>query len=70
MIAAVICHTVVLSCFGRGLLHGLQACTAEAWGVVYKCDELEASAWVALCSAEAIQVSCTESDFQPYLTAG
>ena len=49
---------------------GLQAYTAEAWDVVYKCDELEASAGVALCSAEAIQVCCTWSDSQLHLTAG
>ena len=48
---------MVLSCLGQGPLPGLQAYIAEAWGVVYKCDELQASAWVAMCSAEAIQVS-------------
>ena len=70
MSAAFACHNVVLSCLGRGSLPGLQAYTAEAWGVVYKCDEMEASAWVALCSAEAIQVNCRQSDSQPHLTAG
>ena len=67
--AAFACHKVVLGCLGRGLLPGLQAYTAEAWGAVYECDELEASAWVALCSAEAIQVNCTQSDCHLHLAA-